>query len=77
MYWADSRGITALQRIYAGFGEHEEEEASIILLEKFVHQLQIHQLFLTTLYFSAIQKLDFMQSLSQLFLFQTYICEER
>ena len=26
MYWANSRRITAVQRIYAGFGEREEEE---------------------------------------------------
>ena len=26
MYWANSRRITAVQRIYAGIGEREEEE---------------------------------------------------
>ena len=31
MYRANSRGITALQRIYAGFGKREEEEDKIFV----------------------------------------------
>ena len=32
MYWANSRRLTAVQRIYAGFGEREEEEEEEIAI---------------------------------------------
>ena len=32
MYWANFRRITAVQGIYAGFGEHKEEDEEEVLL---------------------------------------------